>query len=111
MHPLVPPVTFGEKDMRRKLALTGAAVVATMVAFSPLAVASPSQGPLDDEGDSFVQDVGNTRGDQFGLVNLDDVNVLNNANVCPGVNAALGNVLGILGGGAAQNKGNPTSCD
>lgn len=96
--------------MRRKLAVTGAAVVAALVAFSPLASAAPADEP-DGDGDSFVQDVGNTRGDQFGLVNLDDVNVLNNANVCPGVNAALGNVLGILGGGAAQNKGNPTSCE
>ncbi|ALE72559.1 hypothetical protein Ae168Ps1_1925c [Pseudonocardia sp. Ae168_Ps1] len=96
--------------MRRKLAVTGAAVVATLVAFSPLASAAPAD-EWDGDGDSFVQDVGNTRGDQFGLVNLDDVNVLNNANVCPGVNAAVGNVLGILGGGAAQNKGNPTSCD
>ncbi|ALE78660.1 MULTISPECIES: hypothetical protein [Pseudonocardia] len=95
--------------MRRKLAVTGVAVIATMVAFSPLASAAPA--PKDDDGDSFVQDVGNTRGDQFGLVNLDDVNVLNNANICPGVNAALGNVLGILGGGAAQNRDNPTSCD
>ncbi|MFP5071618.1 hypothetical protein ACLFMI_18395 [Pseudonocardia nantongensis] len=96
--------------MRRKLAVTGAAVVATMVAFSPIAMAG-SAPQDDDDGDSFVQDVGNTRGDQAGLVNLDDVNVLNNANVCPGVNAALGNVLGILGTGNAQNKGNPTSCD
>ncbi|MEJ8278210.1 hypothetical protein [Pseudonocardia spirodelae] len=96
--------------MRRKLAVTGAAVVATMLAFSPLASAAPAPD-IDDDGDSFVQDVGNTRGDQFGLVNLDDVNVLNNANICPGVNAALGNVLGILGGGAAQNRDNPTSCD
>ncbi|SFO38911.1 hypothetical protein SAMN05216207_105023 [Pseudonocardia ammonioxydans] len=95
--------------MRRKLAVTGAAVVATLVAFSPLASAAPADDWEDDE--SFVQDVGNTRGDQFGLVNLDDLNVLNNANVCPGVNAALGNVLGVLGQGAAQNKGNPTSCD
>lgn len=95
--------------MRRKLAVTGAAVVATMVAFSPIAMAGSP--PPDDDGDSFVQDVGNTRGDQAGLVNLDDVNVLNNANVCPGVNAALGNVLGILGTGNAQNKGNPTSCE
>lgn len=94
--------------MRRKLAVTVAAVVATLVAFSPLASAAPVQ---DDDGDEFIQDVGNTRGDQFGLVNLDDVNVLNNANVCPGVNAAVGNVLGILGQGAAQNKGNPTSCE
>lgn len=97
--------------MRRKLAVTGAAVVATMVAFSPLALAGPAGGAQDDDGDSFVQDVGNTRGDQFGLVNLDDVNVLNNANVCPGVNAAVGNVLGILGSGGAQNRDNPTSCD
>lgn len=95
--------------MRRKLAVTGAAVVATLVAFSPLASAAPAT--QDDDGDEFVQDVGNTRGDQFGLVNLDDLNVLNNANVCPGVNAALGNVLGVLGQGAAQNKGNPTSCE
>lgn len=95
--------------MRRKLAVTAAAVVATLVAFSPLASAAPVQD--DGDGDEFIQDVGNTRGDQFGLVNLDDVNVLNNANVCPGVNAALGNVLGILGQGAAQNKGNPTSCE
>ncbi|MBP2366399.1 hypothetical protein [Pseudonocardia parietis] len=96
--------------MRRKLAVTAAAVVATLVAFSPLASAAPVQDD-DGDGDEFIQDVGNTRGDQFGLVNLDDVNVLNNANVCPGVNAALGNVLGILGQGAAQNKGNPTSCE
>lgn len=95
--------------MRRKLAVTAAAVVATLVAFSPLASAAPADD--GDDGDEFIQDVGNTRGDQFGLVNLDDVNVLNNANVCPGVNAALGNVLGILGQGAAQNKGNPTSCE
>ena len=89
--------------------LTAAAVVATLVAFSPLASAAPADE--GDDGDEFIQDVGNTRGDQFGLVNLDDVNVLNNANICPGVNAALGNVLGILGGGAAQNRDNPTSCD
>lgn len=95
--------------MRRKLAVTGAAVVAALIAFSPLASAAPADD--GDDGDEFIQDVGNTRGDQFGLVNLDDVNVLNNANVCPGVNAALGNVLGILGQGAAQNKGNPTSCE
>ncbi|GAA4972337.1 hypothetical protein WHI96_18045 [Pseudonocardia tropica] len=98
--------------MRRKLAVTGVAVIATMVALSPLASAAPATHTDDDgDGDSFVQDVGNTRGDQFGLVNLDDVNVLNNANVCPGVNAALGNVLGVLGGGAAQNRDNPTKCD
>lgn len=96
--------------MRRKLAVTGAAVVATLVAFSPLASAAPAGDPGDD-GDSHVHDVGNTRGDQFGLVNLDDVNVLNDANVCPGVNSALGNVLGVLGQGDAQTKANPTSCD
>ena len=95
--------------MRRKLAVTGIAVVAALVAFSPLASAAPATDD-DGDGDSFVQDVGNTRGDQFGLVNLDDVNVLNNVDVCPGINAAVGNVLGILGGGAAQNRDNPTSC-
>lgn len=96
--------------MRRKLAVTAAAVVATMVAFSPLAFAG-SSGETDDDGDSYVQDVGNTQGDQTGLVNLDDVNVLNNSNICPGVNPALGNVLGILGSGNAQSKDNDTKCD
>ncbi|MEQ3549161.1 hypothetical protein WIS52_01650 [Pseudonocardia nematodicida] len=93
--------------MRRKLAVVVAAVAATMVALSPMAVAQP----FDDDGETFVQDVGNVRGDQFGLVNLDDVNVLNNANICPGVNLALGNVLGILGTGGAQTSDNPVACD
>ncbi|MBW0103906.1 hypothetical protein [Pseudonocardia sp. KRD291] len=95
--------------MVKKLAVVLAATAATLVALSPLATAAPATGT--DDG-PVIGDEDSPNGDKFGLVNLDDVNALNGVNVCPDVTATLGNVLGILGGGNAQTKGDrDISCE
>ncbi|RZT87833.1 hypothetical protein EV383_4764 [Pseudonocardia sediminis] len=95
--------------MVKKLAVVLAATAATLVALSPLASAAPT--PDTDDG-PVIGDQDSPNGDKFGLVNLDDVNALNGVNVCPDVTATLGNVLGILGGGNAQTKGDrDISCE
>lgn len=97
--------------MVKKLAVVLAATAATLVALSPLATATPATDRDDGDG-PVIGDQDSPNGDKFGLVNLDDVNALNGVNVCPDVTATLGNVLGILGGGNAQTKGDrDISCE
>lgn len=95
--------------MVKKLAVVMAAIAATLVALSPLASATPTG---DGEDGPTIGDQNSPGAPKTGLINLDDVNALNGINVCPDVTATLGNVLGILGSGNAQTKGDrQITCD
>lgn len=94
--------------MVKKLAVVMAAMAATLVAISPLATASPDTGK--DDG-PVIGDEDSPNGDKFGLVNVDDINALNGLNVCPDVDASLGNVLGILGTGGSDTGDSDVSCE
>ena len=91
--------------MWKKAGTVVAASFAAVLAFAPLAHASPS--PEDEEGAEQV--ISGDDAPQEGLLNLGDLNLLNGVNICPDLDLALGigNVLGILGTGTA----NPTIDD
>ncbi len=91
--------------MLKKAGILVAATAAGLLAVSPLAFAT---GKGDhghhggNDGDRQVNRVDNDRESaQTGLVNVGDVQVVDDANVCPAipVAAGLGNVLGVLGTG------------
>lgn len=93
--------------MVKKLAVVAAAVAATLLAVSPFALATDK--PHHEKGDDapVIGDV-NSPNNQVGLVNLDDVNVLNGTNVCPDVGA---NVGGLLGGVLGSSHKSAIDCD
>lgn len=103
--------------MVKKLAVVLAAIAATLVALSPLATAAPDGHKTDRHKTStsdspVIGDEDSPNGDKFGLLNVDDINALNGVNVCPDVTATVGNVLGILGNGSAETKGDrDISCE
>jgi hypothetical protein len=103
----------------KKAGILVAATAAGLLAVSPLAFAGDKGGHDDDwnrggnDGDRQVNRVENDRSsEQVGLVNLGDVQVIDDANVCPAipVAAGLGNVLGILGNGAAEAGVEDAAC-
>jgi hypothetical protein len=91
----------------KKAGILVAATAAGLLAVSPLAFATDKGGHDDrnhggNDGDRQVNRVDDDRSsEQVGLVNLGDVQVVDDANVCPAipVAAGLGNVLGVLGTG------------
>jgi hypothetical protein len=92
----------------KKAGICVAAVAAGLLAVSPLAFAGDKgdHGYGDGgDGDRQVNRVDSDReSEQAGLVNVGDVQVIDDANVCPAipVAAGVGNVLGILGTGAGE---------
>lgn len=96
--------------MLKKAGIVVAAAAATLLALSPLAYA----GGSPEAQNRSEQSAAGQEEPPGGLIDLDDVEVLSNLNVCPDVNAVvpIGNVLGILGLGAASaNVGDaPISC-
>jgi hypothetical protein len=85
----------------KKAGIVVAAIAATMLALSPLAFAggSPQEKNRGHGTEQSAQEE-----PPGGLIDLDDLDVLSNLNVCPDVNVAVpvGNVLGILGLGSAS---------
>lgn len=107
-----------ENNVLKKAGILVAATAAGLLAVSPLAFAG-GKGDHDDryrggnDGDRQVNRVDNERSsEQVGLVNVGDVQVIDDANVCPAipVAAGLGNVLGILGTGAAEAGVEDAAC-
>lgn len=94
--------------MLKKAGIMVAATAAGLLAVSPLAFAGDKGGDWGHgghDGDRQVNRVDSDReSEQAGLVNVGDVQVIDDANVCPAVPVAagIGNVLGILGLGAAD---------
>ena len=102
--------------MLKKAGILVAATAAGLLAVSPLAFAS---GKGDhgyhsgNDGDRQINRIDSDRESaQTGLVNVGDVQVVDDANVCPAipVAAGLGNVLGILGTGAADASVDDVTC-
>lgn len=91
--------------MLKQAGILVAATAAGLLAVSPLAFATDGGGHDDRNrggGDRQVNRVDDDRSsEQVGLVNVGDVQVVDDANVCPAVPVAagLGNVLGVLGTG------------
>ncbi len=100
--------------MWKKAGIVATAIAAGLLAVSPLAYAGAgSEHPAGKATVEQVIDPG-PDGPQEGLVNINDLNVLNGVNLCPEVVAAvgIGNVLGILGIGnaPATATGAPVTC-
>ncbi|MBW0117475.1 hypothetical protein [Pseudonocardia abyssalis] len=101
--------------MLKKAGILVAATAAGLLAVSPLAFAGDKggwDGDHDGNNDRQVNRVDNDRdSSQVGLVNVGDVNALNDVNVCPAipVAAGIGNILGILGSGAADADADGTA--
>ena len=97
--------------MLKKAGIVVAAVAAAMLALSPLAFAggSPEEKDRSHRTEQTPQEE-----PPGGLIDLHDLDVLSNLNVCPDVNVAVpvGNVLGILGLGsaAATQADAPITC-
>jgi len=100
----------------KKAGILVAATATGLLAVSPLAFAS---GKGDhghhggDDGDRQVNRIDSDReSEQAGLVNVGDVQVVDDANVCPAipVAAGIGNVLGILGSGDADASADDITC-
>lgn len=92
--------------MLKKAGIMVAATAAGLLAVSPLAFAGDKGGWGHHEGggdgDRQVNRVDSDRElRQSGLINVGDVQVIDDANICPAipVAAGLGNILGILGTG------------
>ena len=95
-------------DMVKKLAVAVAAAGAVLLAASPFALATGKpHHDHHDKGDRAVIGDVNSSNPQNGLVNVDDVNVLNGTNVCPDVGANVGGILGTLG----SSDKSAISCD
>jgi hypothetical protein len=98
----------GERNVLKKAGILVAATAAGLLAVSPLAFAGDKGddwGYGGSDGDRQVNRVDSDRElEQAGLVNVGDVQVIDDANVCPSipVAAGIGNILGILGTGAAD---------
>jgi hypothetical protein len=79
--------------------LTAATVAGIALATAPLAIADQA------EGTEQTQPAPQPRNsdDATGLLNIGDLQLLSNLNVCPDVNVLIpvGNILGILGSGTA----------
>ena len=95
--------------MLKKAGIMVAATAAGLLAGSPLAFAGDKGGHWGhdggNDGDRQVNRVDSDReSEQAGLVNVGDVQVIDDANVCPAVPVAagIGTILGILGTGAAD---------
>lgn len=87
--------------MLKKAGILMAATTAGLLAVSPLAFAGA--GHDDDDDDARLSSAAaDPEIEQRGLVNLGDVDILNDVNVCPAIPIAVGNVLGILGTGEAS---------
>lgn len=96
--------------MLKKAGILVAATTAGLLAVSPLAFAGDKYEDDHDGrngGDRQVNRIDaddDRESNQLGLVNTGDINALNDVNVCPAipVAAGIGNILGILGTGAAD---------
>lgn len=95
--------------MLKKAGILVAATAAGLLAVSPLAFAGDKGhdgwGNGGADGDRQVNRIDADReSEQAGLVNVGDVQVIDDANVCPAipVAAGIGNVLGILGTGVGS---------
>jgi hypothetical protein len=100
----------------KKAGILVAATAAGLLAVSPLAFAT-GQGDHgyhgDDDGDRQVNRIDSDRtSEQAGLVNVGDVQVIDDANLCPAVPVAagIGNLLGILGSGDADADADDVTC-
>ena len=94
--------------MWKKAGIVISASLAAGLAFAPLANASESP----EGGDDAEQVISGDDAPQAGLLNLGDLNVLNDLNVCPDVTGNLG--LGpLLGNGSSDpdNVDAPVDCD
>ncbi len=105
--------------MLKKAGILVAATAAGLLAVSPLAFAGDKGhdgwGNGGNDGDRQVNRIDSDReSEQVGLVNVGDVQVIDDANVCPAipVAAGIGNILGILGGGTgtAANDVDDVTC-
>jgi hypothetical protein len=87
----------------QKAGIVVTASLAALLALAPLAHAEPP--PEGDDGkDDAEQVIPGDDAPQEGLINLDDLNLLNGVNICPDITAvvAVGNLLGILGSGTTN---------
>lgn len=107
--------------MLKKAGILVAATAAGLLAVSPLAFAGDKghgdwgHGGGNADGDRQINRIDSDReSEQVGLVNVGDVQVIDDANICPAipVAAGIGNILGILGGGTgtAANDVDDVTC-
>jgi hypothetical protein len=100
----------------KKAGILVAATAAGVLAVSPLAFATVDGDHghhRGDDGDRQVNRIDNDRdSEQAGLVNVGDVQVVDDANVCPAVPVAagIGNLLGVLGSGDADASADEVTC-
>ena len=94
--------------MLKKAGILVAATAAGLLAVSPLAFATDKGHDDWDrggraDGDRQVNRIDSDReSEQVGLVNVGDVQVIDDANICPAIPiGGVGNILGILGSGSA----------
>lgn len=97
--------------MWKKAGIVVTTSLAAVLASAPLAHADSSP----DRDDAAEQVITGDDAPQEGLVNVGDLNLLNGVNICPDVTAlvGVGNVLGILGIGAVDQRADdgPITCE
>ncbi len=99
--------------MLKKAGILVAATAAGLLALSPLASATDDGDSSYSDDDRQVNRVdADRRSEQAGLVNVGDVQVVDDANVCPAVPVAagVGNLLGVLGNGAVSAGAEEVTC-
>jgi hypothetical protein len=97
-----------ETNVWKKAGIVVAASLAAVLALAPFAHADPAPEG-EDRADDVEQVVPSDDAPPDALINLGDIKLLNDVNICPDLTAvvAVGNVLGILGLGSA----NPSVAD
>ncbi len=99
--------------MLKKAGILVAASAAGLLALSPLAFATDEGDHYEIEDERQVNRVDDDRvSEQTGLVNVGDVQVVDDADVCPAVPVAAGagNLLGVLGNGAVSSESGDVTC-
>jgi hypothetical protein len=97
----------------KKAGILVAASAAGLLALSPLAFATDEGDYYEIDDERQVNRIDDDRvSEQAGLVNVGDVQVVDDANVCPAVPVAagVGNLLGVLGGGSVSSEAGDVTC-